>query len=108
MAYLTAVGLNFGRYAVCPLVISMAYTYPEISFFPALQCPGTDLRSPDLGPSEAFRACLGPGIALEWLWGAPMVLGRPGGHFFKKELFGQWTSLRWSPRQEKPLFNIGL
>ena len=52
--------------------------------------PGVHLRSLDLGPSEAFRACLGPGIALEWLWGGSMVLGGPGDHFFKKELFGQW------------------
>ena len=56
--------------------------------------PGVHLRGLDLGPSEAFRACLSPGVALEWLWGAEIVLGRPGDHFFKKELFGQWTSLR--------------
>ena len=56
--------------------------------------PGVHLRSPDLGPSEAFRACLSPGIALEWLWGASVVLGRPGDHYFKKELFGPWTPVR--------------
>ena len=53
MAYLTAVGLDFGRYAVCPLVISMVYTYPEISFFPALQCGvpdiGKELKTPNPG-----------------------------------------------------------
>ena len=44
MAYLTAVGLNFGRYAVCPLVISMVYTYPPNAVFRALQCGGTEVQ----------------------------------------------------------------
>ena len=57
--------------------------------------PRVHFTTPGLGPSEAFRACLSPGIALEWLWGASVVLGRPGDQFFKKELFGLKPALSW-------------
>ena len=63
MAYLTAAGLNFGRYAVCPLVISMVYTYPEISFSPALQCPGTDIY-PGVPPSRPYPRPMQPSNGL--------------------------------------------
>ena len=46
--------------------------------------PRVHLTTPVLGPSEAFRACLGLGMALEWLRMASKVLGRGLGYFSKK------------------------
>ena len=55
MAYLTAAGLNFGRYAVCPLVIPMVYTYPPKTLFRALQCPVPDMSHPELVGNRIVR-----------------------------------------------------
>jgi len=46
--------------------------------------PRVHLTTPGLGPSEAFRACLGPGMALERLRMASKALGRGVGYFSKK------------------------
>ena len=70
--------------------------------------PRVHLTTPGLGPSEAFRACLGLGMALEWLRMASKVLGGGLEYFSEKGPLEGGRALRWSPRQEKPLFNMGL